>query len=153
MNICKIKWDHHDSGDRIVSIKIFDGLERLFMCQKSLQKLSQLDEYFRKVKEYDYHEVKLGRLIKTNDGCKQKGVDVRIVIDMILKAYENHYDIAVLVSGDDDLVDAVKTVKDAAGKQVYVAYYPKTASPRLIESFDKRIILDETILKRFTNSG
>ena len=116
-------------------------------------KYEELDEYFRRVKEYDYHEVKLGRLIKTNDGYKQKGVDVRIAIDMILKAYENHYDIAVLVSGDDDLVDAVKTVKDAAGKQVYGAYYPKSTSARLIDCFDKRIILDGTILKRFTNSS
>ena len=132
-------------------------LQRVYYYDANVQlevdqsKHKELNQYFEKIRKYDYHEVKLGRLIKTNDGYRQKGVDVLIAIDMILKAYESHYDIAVLVAGDDDFEDVVKTVKNSTGKQVYGAYYPKNTSMELIESFDKRIILDETTLKQFTN--
>ena len=37
---------------------------------------------------------------------------------MLSKAYENHYDIAILLSGDDDFLDIVTAVKDA-GKRVF----------------------------------
>jgi uncharacterized LabA/DUF88 family protein len=40
---------------------------------------------------------------------------------------ENHYDIAILLSGDDDIQDIVKAVKNA-GKRVFGAYFSKHIS-------------------------
>jgi uncharacterized LabA/DUF88 family protein len=94
--------------------------------------------YFEKIRRQNFYEVKLARLIKTSDGTyRQKGVDVLLAIDMITKAYQGQYEIAVLLSGDDDLVEAVKVVKDA-GKHVYGAYFDHNASKRLVETFDVR---------------
>jgi uncharacterized LabA/DUF88 family protein len=45
-------------------------------------------------------------------------VDTLIAIDMISKAYENHYDVDILLAGDDDFLDVVNAVKNA-GKRVY----------------------------------
>jgi uncharacterized LabA/DUF88 family protein len=99
--------------------------------------------YFDKLQlNVSWCEVKLGRCIKTKDGYRQKGVDILIAIDMLSKAYENHYDIAVLVAGDDDFVDLVRAVKDA-GKIVFGAFMEKNVSKRLIKSLDFRICLKD----------
>lgn len=96
------------------------------------------EQYFNEIRKCDFHEVKLGRLIKTSEGSyRQKGVDVLLAIDMITKAYQGQYDIAILLGGDDDLVDVVKAVKDT-GKQIYGVYFTESASKRLIDSFDVR---------------
>jgi len=50
----------------------------------------------------------------------EKRVDTRLVADMIHYAATDKYDIAVLFSGDQDLVPAVEAV-DRLGKRVYVA--------------------------------
>jgi uncharacterized LabA/DUF88 family protein len=42
----------------------------------------------------------------------EKKVDIHIAIDIVSLAYENAYDIAVLLSGDGDFVPAVKKVKE-----------------------------------------
>jgi uncharacterized LabA/DUF88 family protein len=113
------------------------------------EKYAESEKYFEKIRRYDYHEVKLGRLIQTGNGYRQKGVDVLMAIDMITKAYENHYEIAVLVAGDDDFVDVVKTVKDSAGKHVFGVYYPPEASERLVDTFDRRFALVKDYLAQF----
>ena len=66
--------------------------------------------------------VKRGDLIK-NGGCyHEKGVDVKIAVDLLVGAYENIFDTAILVSSDNDLVPAIKKVK-SLGKQVeYIGF-------------------------------
>ena len=54
------------------------------------------------------------------DYTTEKRVDTRLVADLIHYAANGAYDVAVLVSGDDDFVPAVEAV-NALGKQVWVA--------------------------------
>jgi len=70
-----------------------------------------------------------------------------MAIDMLTKAYENHYEIAILVAGDGDFVDLVEAVKDA-GKRVCGAYIPDHVSDKLRESLDLRIDISEEILSK-----
>ena len=83
-------------------------------------------------------EVKLSDLIKTSKGYKQKGVDTLIAIDMITKAYLNHYDVAYLVAGDGDFVNVVKAVKNYTGKIVIGVFEPTSTSEELLRVFDLR---------------
>ncbi len=55
---------------------------------------------------------------------QEKAVDVLLATDMIMLA--DIYDIAVLVSGDQDYVPAVKRIKDAGKTVVNVAFLTKT---------------------------
>jgi uncharacterized LabA/DUF88 family protein len=72
--------------------------------QKPKKNGKKLNTYFERIKETELYEVRLGRLIKDGSGSyKQKGVDVSMAIDMLTKAYESHYDVAVLLAGDDSL--------------------------------------------------
>ena len=54
----------------------------------------------------------------------EKRVDTRLVADMIHFAAVNAYDVAILLSGDQDFAPAVDAV-NALGKQVYLATWPK----------------------------
>jgi len=99
--------------------------------------------YFDTINSLDFYEVKLGELIQLEDGkMRQKGVDVFLSIDMVKKAYENHYEWAVLIAGDGDYVETVKAVKDT-GKRVYGCYFDQHTSQNLKAALDKGFVLDK----------
>ncbi len=58
---------------------------------------------------------------------QEKGVDTAIVTDMIRLAWEDAYDIAVLVTSDSDLVPVVEFL-DLRGKKVVQAGFPPAGS-------------------------
>lgn len=122
----------------IIRIYYYDGLE-----QANEPEYQERLAFFQKLHSsftYCPFELKYGRLIKSEkDGPRQKGVDVLLSVDMVVKAFQDHYDIAVLIAGDDDFLDAVRIVKDLTGKRVIGVFRPKGTSPRLIESFDIRL--------------
>lgn len=70
-----------------------------------------------------------------------------LAIDMLTKAYEKHYDIALLLAGDGDFVDLVEAIKDT-GKSVCGFYIPKHVGEKLLNSFDCCIELTDDRLKR-----
>lgn len=54
---------------------------------------------------------------------QEKGVDARIVQDLILGAIDNTYDVAVLLSGDQDFVEVVQLLHGRFGVHLET-YYP-----------------------------
>ena len=109
-------------------------------------------EFFNKLQlQMNMCEVKLGHLIKTDKGFKQKGVDTLIAIDMLTKAYLNHYDVAYLIAGDGDFVSMVKAVKDYTGKIVIGIFEPTSASKELIRTFDLTSVIRKEKLKEICN--
>jgi uncharacterized LabA/DUF88 family protein len=52
----------------------------------------------------------------------EKGVDVALVTEMLSMAFKNAYDVAILVSGDDDYIGAVEEIK-SMGKRVEIASF------------------------------
>ena len=59
-----------------------------------------------------------------------KGDDVYLANDLIKGAYENFYDTAIIVSGDEDFIPAIKTVQ-TLGKKVVNAFFHKSSSNAL----------------------
>lgn len=84
-------------------------------------------------------------------GAGQKGVDVDLATDMILFACRNHYDVAILVSGDGDFIPAVEKVKDM-GKRVEIACFENTINDGLRLSADVYHDLDGIPLKKLRSS-
>jgi uncharacterized LabA/DUF88 family protein len=60
-------------------------------------------------------------------GTIEKGVDTAIATDMIRLAWENAFDIAVLVSSDADLVPAVQFLVDKGRKVIQAGFPPSGA--------------------------
>lgn len=93
-----------------------------------------------------YFEVRLGYLVYRGGQPIEKGIDVRLATDMLTRAYKDHFDVAILVSGDNDFTDLVQAVKDQ-GKHVEAALFdPPTSSRQLREAADKVTVLDAAFL-------
>lgn len=60
-------------------------------------------------------------------GAKEKGVDVQIATDMITLAWEDTYDIGVLVSADSDFVPLAEFLKTKGKKIIHGQFPPKGA--------------------------
>ena len=92
-----------------------------------------------------YLQLQFGNLEIRGDTQVEKGIDVRIAIDMVSLAYTNAYDTAILVSNDADLVPAVAKVKDL-GKHVEYAYLSRKTM-QLVESCDRVVEIDKKIFQ------
>src|SRR3989344_3638879 len=88
--------------------------------------------FLDKIKEIPNFHVVLCNLRKIilEDGSVDfaiKGDDVYLATDLIKGAYENLYDVAIIVSGDADFIPAIKLVQKN-GKKVINAFFPKSSS-------------------------
>lgn len=113
-----------------------DKSERLYANQQKL--LSKLDR--------EQVSISLGVLIQHPDKTyHEKGVDVKLAVEMIRLARINEYDVAYLLSSDTDLVAAVQEVQ-AFGKQVVYVGIAKGQSYGLSQvANDVRLLRAEDI--------
>jgi len=106
-------------------------------------------DYLKKLNlSIPYFEMKLGRLVKVNQGWVQKGLDVKIALDMFAKAVLNHYDIAALVSGDSDFIDVIREVKERYGKHVELYTFDRSVHDALQLAPDKHFVIDRGVVRR-----
>lgn len=56
-------------------------------------------------------------------GTVEKGVDAAIITDLITLAFDDNYDIAILISGDADHAPAVRYIQKKTDKQVVQAFF------------------------------
>ena len=99
------------------------------------------DRFLNALYETEYLEVRLGIWKPRGQTMVEKGVDVMIATDLISHAYEDHYDIAILVSGDADFYPAIQAVKEI-GKQVEVAAFDTNLSSEAARAADVVIRFD-----------
>ena len=69
-------------------------------------------------------------------GREQKEVDVAMACEMVVHALRDHYDVAVVVSGDRDFIPAIQHVQ-AAGKRVEVAAFEGSVSQEMRKAADR----------------
>jgi len=91
--------------------------------------------------------VKFGHMLKTDD-YHEKGVDVQIATDLLIGAYENLYDTAILVSSDTDLIPALAKAREMKKKIEYIGFSHKP-SYGLITHSDIRRLLTKDDLQQF----
>lgn len=72
----------------------------------------------------------------------EKGVDVALVTDMLSMAFKGAYDVAIIVSGDNDLVQAVDEVK-RTGRRVEIAFFAFAIGRELRDTGDDFVNLED----------
>jgi uncharacterized LabA/DUF88 family protein len=112
-------------------------------------------EFLEVLNKTPYLEVRLGKTKVAQGLPIEKGIDIMLATDLLYFAWNNAYDVAVLVSGDSDFAYALQAVKNM-GKHVEVAYFENVVSKDLLDIVDNRHLLDRGFLnglwasKRYT---
>jgi len=125
----------------IGQIKPIDGDEK----SQNLHKHQQI--LFEKLKKAGFYIVR-GHIRQIGKIFAEKGVDVRIGIDLVEGAYEDRYDRAILISSDGDLAPAVEMVT-RKGKKVEIVGFEHKPSYSLIQKTNTYHSIKKTDLDRF----
>lgn len=103
-------------------------------------------EFLDVLRRTPYLEVRLGTIKLSQGTAIEKGIDIMLATDLLYFAWNNFYDVAVLVSGDADFAYALQAVKNM-GKHVEVAYFEGSISKDLLSVADNRHLLDRSFFK------
>lgn len=98
--------------------------------------------------QYRPEEVECHECHNTFTQSKEKMTDVNIATNLIVDAYKNEYDVAIIVSGDSDLVPPIKAVKEIfPEKEIFIAFPPLRESNELRKSADSVFVIGKKKLE------
>ena len=100
-------------------------------------------EFLNILRKTPYLEVRLGSTKVTQGIPVEKGIDIMLATDLLYFAWNDFYDVAILVSGDSDFAYALQAVKNM-GKHVEVAYFENSVSKDLLDVADDRHLLKQS---------
>jgi uncharacterized LabA/DUF88 family protein len=133
------------SRDRVIVFKgYYIGVVRAKPENKKGQKLRQEQQRLFSHLGHQKFDIKRGYLMKSNDKYHEKGVDVHLATDLLVGAYENQYNTAILLSSDTDLIPAIEKVKSLGKTVEYIgfAHRPSLALQKYA-SLSRLLIKDE----------
>lgn len=81
--------------------------------------------------------------------CMQKEVDTSLCVDVVSHAYEDVYDMAIIISGDRDMRPSAECVEGLGKKVVFAAMYDAMCPD--IRNRDGTLVLDEMFVLRSTD--
>ncbi|MEK6921394.1 MAG: NYN domain-containing protein [Nanoarchaeota archaeon] len=103
-----------------------ENLKRIAESAKK-NRIGQMD-FYKKASSYYFFEIRKKPLQFTSSkGIFQKGVDVQLAVDLVSFAHQNIYDIAVVLTGDIDLLESLKTVKNLGKQVILFSHYKNVA--------------------------
>lgn len=121
-----------------------------FSKDENPQTFQEQHEYLANLKSsIPYFEIKLGRLVHVNSGWVQKGVDVKISLDMFSKAVKDNYDTVALISGDSDFTEVIMEIKERFGKHVELYTFDKAIHEALKLAPDYHAIINASLGRKF----
>jgi len=114
------------SGKRkIISVGYYVGVVRAMQNDEKGQKLRinqiRLFNHLRSPKQKVM--VHRGYLMKNDGVYHEKGVDVKIATDLLVGAYENLYDDAIVISSDTDFCPVIRDIKERDKIEVILYTY------------------------------
>lgn len=92
-----------------------------------------------------YLETRFGSIRYRDGQMVEKGVDVMLATDLLYYAWQDFYDVGILVSGDGDFAYALQNAKNM-GKYVQVVAFESNQSPDLWQVADERTLLSGDLL-------
>ncbi len=145
------KVDYHKLFSYISNTK--DPFVRFYTAPKrteqGLKQRSAQDSFFDNLRKNPNLTIHFGKLqlIKGENFLtfREKGVDVKLAVDLIILAENKEYDIAILVSGDTDLVPAVEKVV-LKQKRIINAYFSKSSGKELRDKSSACFVINKEIL-------
>lgn len=90
-------------------------------------------------------EIKKGFMLR-NVGYHEKGVDVRIALDILKGAIKNEYEKCFIISSDTDILPAIADAKEEGKKIIYVGF-EKNLSNAMKANCSKTFIITKKMIK------
>ena len=115
------------------------------------RRYNEHQRFLEKIKQIPNFNVVLCNLRKVvlKDGSidfEIKGDDIHLANDLIKGAFKDEFDEAIIVSGDEDFIPAIKTVQEL-NKKVTNAFFPKSSSYLLRRCCNSSINLRKELAK------
>ncbi len=108
------------NGRNLVGAYVFDGVPAT--TESDDEQTRTVRRLHNIMREEGFRVIARESLVKQGDRIVQKEVDVSLACEMLEHALMDHFDVAVVVSGDRDFIPAMQKVQ-AAGKRVEVASF------------------------------
>jgi len=110
---------------------------------------SKAQRFHSKLNRLDKFEVRLGRLQPNTDGSfTQKGVDMRLGIDLVQMSMNGDIQKAILVTGDSDFEYAVVKAQDADVKVALACFPSSNINSEFKQTVNEVISIDDNLLDR-----
>ena len=91
--------------------------------QKQEKQFEGQKDFFEELKNNPLIEIRYTPLKQHLGEVHQKGVDVLLATDLVHLAHMEAYDIAIILSGDTDLIEAVKLIKSLGKIPIIISYH------------------------------
>jgi len=104
--------------------KLFTTLKKSGWEIKTSKLRTRVEELIVDSRVFEYKKLKrIGLETIHTERMREKGIDVKIATDLLVGAFDNKYDTAIVVSSDSDLVPAIDWVRNRMKKKVeYIGF-------------------------------
>ncbi len=144
------KFSNWITSGTLEKCKYYVGAIRQTPDSEKSQELYAKQRSFISSLEKEELDVQLGYILKSGDIFHEKGVDVKIAVDLLVGAYENLYDKAFLISSDTDLIPAVKKAV-SLGKEIEYVGFSHSPSYGLLKACTSSRLLNRKDIETFVS--
>jgi uncharacterized LabA/DUF88 family protein len=134
---------------RLVAKRYYVGVVRAKDNDEKAKKMqeSQVRLFNHLGSKEEGFNIQRGYLMKNDGVFHEKGVDVKIAVDLLVGAYEDIYDTAILISSDTDLIPAIQKVKSLGKDVEYIGFAHKPSYGLQKHATLSRLLIDEELKK------
>ncbi len=152
--------DSHSKELMSKQTKLFTALKKDGWDIKTSKLRTRVEELVVDSRVFEYKKLKkIGLETIHTERMREKGIDVKIAIDLLVGAFDNKYDTAIIVSSDSDLVLAIDWVRNRMKKKIeYIGFSipdlkdPKKSTKPLMMMFSKtnvQRVFSDVEMKKF----
>lgn len=139
----------HLVGDReLISKRYYVGIVKNVDNSDKGEKMVKDQQRFLDSLKQEKFDIKYGRIMYDDGKIREKGVDVKLALDLVIGAVDDIYDTALIISSDTDLIPAIKYVRKAKGKNVeYIGFGSNPSFGMIRESTIPRVFSNVDMVK------
>ena len=135
------------NGRKIIECIYYVGLVRKEPKNKKSEALVRNQQkLFAHLKKHRW-KIQTGYMLKQGKDYKEKGVDVKLALDIAIKAFKNEYDTAIIISSDTDLLPAIINAKELGKKIEYIGFGHKPSFGMQNHADISRLLIKSELVK------